>query len=99
MAKKNNLVPFVLLGVAALLLFQQKSSAAPPRAPYEPPKPQPQPGQSATAIIAALNAWTVAIVNLYGRSKWLFEPGGPFHGRSEEEINAILDLPPNAGWA
>ncbi len=100
MAKKDNIVPFILLGAAAFLLFQQKPAPAlPPRAPSEPPKPKPQPGQSATAIINALNAWVVAIVSLYGRSKWLFEPGGPFHGKSEEEINAILDLPPNAGWA
>jgi len=98
MAKKDNLVPIVLLCAAAFLLMQPKVSSRPPAA-YVPPQPQPQPGQSATAIINALNAWVVAIVSLYGRSKWLFEPGGPFYGRSKEEINAILDLPPNAGWA
>ena len=97
--KSNNLIPFILLGVAALLFIQKPTSPRPPNAPPPPPPPQPQPGQNATAIIAALNAWVVAIVSLYGRSKWLFEPGGPFHGRSKEEINAILDLPPDAGWA
>jgi len=99
MSKKNsNLIPFVLLGVAALLFFQKKETD-PPRYTYEPPPPQPQQGQSAAAITAALNQWIVAIVSLYGRSKWLFEPGGPFYGRKKEDINAILDLPPNAGWA
>jgi len=99
MKKKDNLIPMVLIGAAILLFMQPKKTTLPPRAPYEPPPPQPQPGQNATAIIAALNQWIVAIVSLYGRSKWLFEPGGPFYGRSKEEINAILDLPPNAGWA
>ena len=88
------MAPLIVLAVAALLLLRRR----PQTPPYYPPPPVQQPGQPQSAVMAAFSAWVVAIVSLYGRSKKLFEPGGPFHGRSEQEVNEALHLPSNTAW-
>lgn len=95
--KKSNLVPIVLLGIAAIVLMG-RSKPQPPPPGYYPPPPRQQPGQPQSAVMAAFSAWVAAIVALYGRSKSLFEPGGPFHGKSEREVNEALHLPSNTAW-
>lgn len=95
--KSNTLIPLALLGIAAILLLSPKQ----PQYTQQPPPPRPQqlPWQSVSNFATALNAWMLAIVKVYGTAKWLFEPGGPFYGKSKQEVQEALQLPENTAWA
>ncbi len=77
------------VGVAAYLIFKPKIAQRPAVVPQQYYNAPPR------GTIAFQN-WANTILQVYGQSKWLFEPGGPFYNNkllNEKELNKVLSQP------
>jgi hypothetical protein len=87
MSKKKNTTTGLIIaaGVAALLYFllnRNQPRINPPQFQNIPPRPSTK-GE-------AFNQWVMSIIALYGQSKSLFEPGGPFYKIPTKDIYDIV---------
>jgi hypothetical protein len=86
MKKKNKTTGLLIaLGVGAALFFllsRNKPNVNPRQFQSIPPRPSTK-GE-------AFNQWVMAIIGLYGSSKGLFEPGGPFYKIPTKDIYDIV---------
>lgn len=81
---KNKDLGFILAGVAVfMLLNQRKQYNQYQNYPYVPPQP---PRNNA----AAWQQWAQAIIGTYGMVAELWQPGGPFHNVSQQEVAQAL---------
>lgn len=87
MSKKNNTIAYVLLGAAVFLMLSRRNQQPPPQqfqpGNYPPPPPRTNAQQYAQ--------WAQTMLNLYGTVSALWQPGGPFYGRSQSEIYNTID--------
>lgn len=89
MMKSKNILIALGLGVAAYLLLKPKTTQRPAYIPREYQNAPPRGS-------AAFQNWATTILQVYGQSKWLFEPGGPFYNNkiiSNQELSKVLNQP------
>jgi len=86
MKKKNKTTGLIIAaGVAVALYFllsRNRPRINPPQFQNIPPRPATK-GE-------AFNQWVMSIIALYGQSKQLFEPGGPFYKIPTKDIIDIV---------
>lgn len=84
--KKNKTTGLILAGVVAIglyfLLNRNQPRVNPKQFQNIPPRPSTK-GE-------AFNQWVMAIINLYGNTKTLFEPGGPFYKIPTKDIYDVV---------
>lgn len=86
--KSTGLIVALLVGVGMyLLLNRNKPNVTPPQFQELPPRPNTK-GE-------AFNQWVAAVIDLYGNSKKLFEPGGPFYRIPTKDIYDVVGEDPN----
>lgn len=86
---KNNILIALGIGVVAYLLLKPKTTQRPTTIPREYYNAPPRGTQ-------AFQNWANTLLQVYGQSKWLFEPGGPFYNNklfNEQELNKVLNQP------
>lgn len=89
MMKSKNILIAAGLGLVAYLLLKPKTTQRPATIPREYQTAPPR-------ASAAFQNWATTILQVYGQSKWLFEPGGPFYNNkimNEKYLNDILKQP------
>jgi hypothetical protein len=92
MKKKNKSGIFIALGIGAGLYFllnRNKPTTTPVQFQNVPARPATK-GES-------FNAWAKSIIDLYGYSSKLFQPGGPFYKIPTKDIIDIIDTPKGGG--
>lgn len=83
--KKDKTLGYVLIGLAAYLLLQQRQTPQYQQFPQIPPQP-PTKGQ-------AFAEWVNSILAIYGNVKELWEPGGPFYNLNPADVQQAVDSP------
>lgn len=89
MMKNKNILIAAALGVAAYLLLRKRTTQRPAYVPQ-------QYYQAPPRGTAAFQNWANTILQVYGQSKWLFEPGGPFYNNKitdQKYLNDVLKQP------
>jgi hypothetical protein len=82
---------FIALGLGVVAYFLLKTKPVNQQRPGYMPIQEPPPRGS-----FAFQQWLNTILDAYGRSAWLFQPGGPFYKSkilNEKELNKILKEP------
>lgn len=86
--KSTALIVALLVGGGLyLLLNRNRPMVNPQQFRQVPPRPNTK-GE-------AFNQWVMAIIDLYGQSKELFEPGGPFYRIPTKDIYDVVGEDPN----
>ena len=85
----TGLIVGLLVGVGLYLLLNRRAPASrvPPQYQNTPPRPA---GKG-----EAFGQWVQAMIELYGQSKELFQPGGPFYRIPTKDIYDVVGEDPN----
>lgn len=89
MKNKNILI---VLGIGAVAYFLLKKRTSTQRPAYVPQQYYQAPPRGT----AAFQNWANTLLQVYGQSKWLFEPGGPFYNNKitdQKYLNDVLKQP------
>lgn len=90
--KQKGLVIALVVGVGLYLLLNRRQPNIAPRQFQQVPARPNTKGE-------AFNQWVLAIIQLYGLSKDLFEPGGPFYKIPTKDIYDIVGVPDYGDYA
>ena len=87
-SKSTGLIVALLVGVGMYLVLNRNRPMVNPQ-PFRqvPPRPNTK-GE-------AFNQWVMAMIDLYGQSKELFQPGGPFYKIPTKDIYDVVGEGPN----
>ncbi len=84
--KKNTTTGLIIAGIVGIGLYFLLSRSQPRTAPQQFQNIPPRPSTKGEAF----NQWVMAIIDLYGTSKSLFEPGGPFYKIPTKDIYDVV---------
>lgn len=90
MAKRKDKDPiiFILIGAGIVYLLTRSSRASQQRPYYNYPTIPPAPSPTAAQAWAA---WAQTIIQTFGNVASLWQPGGPFYGKKEEDVWAAIN--------